>query len=188
MKFDNTMARLLPSLISLFIILLPSSIAEGRKIGYKLPSKETVKEKAEKGSKGTFKVEIREEGQSINVNRDSIYSDTPSDARYSRENIKFTGFDKKLNSNSESFFITNKTQHLLTGVDLTIDYLTPDGRQLHKKFYHINCNIPVGETRKTDIKSWDTQRSFYYVKSAPTRADGSPFIVKFYPSAIYLKY
>ncbi|MDE6027755.1 MAG: hypothetical protein K2G23_06770, partial [Muribaculaceae bacterium] len=107
---------------------------------------------------------------------------------YSREDIEFSGYDKKLTSSSESFFVTNRSNRTITAIELTIDYLTLDGRQLNKKFHKIQCAIPPGETRMVDVKSWDTQHSFYYEKSAPARAAGTPFTVKFYPSAFYLKY
>lgn len=106
---------------------------------------------------------------------------------YRLEQVAFSGFDKPGNSSTESFFITNNTDRTLSGVTLYIEYLTPDGRQLHKQFLRLNCNIPAGQTRKTDIKSWDTQRSFHYEKSAPSRRS-APFAVRFDPVAFYLRF
>lgn len=106
---------------------------------------------------------------------------------YRLEQVVFSGFDKPGNSSTESFFITNNTDRTLSGVTLYIEYLTPDGRQLHKQFLRLNCNIPAGQTRKTDIKSWDTQRSFHYEKSAPSRRS-APFAVRFDPVAFYLRF
>lgn len=106
---------------------------------------------------------------------------------YTLDQIIFSGFDKPGNTSTESFFITNNTDRTLTGVSLYIEYLTPDGRQLHKQFLRLSCNIPPNETRKTDIRSWDTQRSFHYVKSAPSRRS-APFTVRFDPVAYYLRF
>lgn len=152
-------------------MLLPLSAA-ARKTGYRLPSKETAKEKRAMKEAATFRVLISD---------DTL-------ARYSRRNILFSGYEKKLHSARESFFITNRTDHVIISVELSIEYLTPDGRQLNRKFHNIPCNIPPGETRMVDIKSWDTQRAFYYQPSEPARASGAPFIVKFTPIALSLKY
>lgn len=107
---------------------------------------------------------------------------------YRLDQVVFAGFDKNRNSSVESFFITNNTDRTLTGITLYIEYLTPEGRQLHKKFVKLSCRIPAGETRKADIKSWDTQRSFYYIKSNPGRSGGTPFDVRFDPVAYYLSF
>lgn len=107
---------------------------------------------------------------------------------YRLDQIVFTGFDKNQNSSKESFFIINNTDRVLTSATLYIEYLTLDGRQLHKRFVRLSCNIPPGETRKADIPTWDTQRSFYYHKSAPSKRKGNPFEVRFDPIAYYLRF
>lgn len=163
-------------LIKYFLIFSSLSIffhAEARKIGYRFTAKESKEEKREKMREGTFRIDD---------------SENEPDAKYSLNQVTFSGFDKKLNSGNESFFITNGTDRIMSSIMLDIEYLTPDGRQLHKQFHELKCNLPPGETRKFDIKSWDTQHSFYYVKSAPEKAKGSPFIVRFYPLAFYLRY
>lgn len=106
---------------------------------------------------------------------------------YRLDQIVFSGFDKPGSSSSESFFITNNTDRILSGVSMYIEYLTPDGRQLHKRWVRLNCSVPPGETRKADIKSWDTQRAFHYAESAPGR-HSSPFSVKFDPVAVFLRF
>lgn len=107
---------------------------------------------------------------------------------YTLRQITFTGFDKPQNSSTETFFITNNTDRTLTGVNLYIDYRMPDGRQLHKRFMRLTCDIPPGETRKTDIESWDRQRSFYFTGSTRGRNSGTPFTVTFDPVAYYLRF
>lgn len=106
---------------------------------------------------------------------------------YTISQIAFSGFDKPGSSPMESFFITNRTDRTMSGVSLYIEYLTPDGRQLHKRYVKLDCNIPAGETRKCDIKSWDTQRSFHYELSRASRRS-SPFTVRFDPVAFYLRF
>ncbi len=106
---------------------------------------------------------------------------------YTISQIAFSGFDKPGSSPMESFFITNRTDRTMSGVSLYIEYLTPDGRQLHKRYVKLACYIPAGETRKCDIKSWDTQRSFHYELSRASRRS-SPFTVRFDPVAFYLRF
>lgn len=106
---------------------------------------------------------------------------------YTISQIAFSGFDKPGASSMESFFITNHTDRTMSGITLYIEYLTPDDRQLHKRYVKLDCNIPAGETRKCDIKSWDTQRSFHYELSAASRRS-SPFTVRFDPVAFYLRF
>ena len=158
-----------------FLFLLSLSLpSEARKVSLNLSASETKEEQEEQEmTAGSFMV--ASQCESCNNG-------------YRIDQVTFAGFDKKINSSMESFFITNHTDRTLTAIALYIDYLTPDGRQLHKKYYKLACNIPPGETRKADIKSWDTQHSFYYVKSAPPKGGGSPFTVKFDPIAYYLRF
>jgi hypothetical protein len=96
----------------------------------------------------------------------------------SLSDITFSGFDKPATSLKESFFVVNNTDCTLAGMKLEIEYLTTDGRQLHKRELDLKCDIPSGETRKIDVKSWDTQKSFRYYKSAESRKSAMPFKVK----------
>lgn len=164
------MRRIIPIFIA---VLLLCGSAAGRKVSLKLSAdKEDRKETPEKMVKGSFMVS----SQCPDCNNG-----------YRLDQITFSGFDKPGDSSQESFFITNNTDRTMTGVTLYIEYLTPDGRQLHKQFLRLSCSIPPHETRKTDIRSWDTQRSFHYEKSAPTRRS-APFAVRFDPVAYYLRF
>lgn len=107
---------------------------------------------------------------------------------YRLDQIVFTGFDKTLRNGKESFFIINKTDRVLTGVTLYIDYRTPDGRQLTKRLLKLSCAIPPGETRKADVPTFDTQHSFFYVDSERPKRGGNPFTVTFDPVAFYLQF
>lgn len=107
---------------------------------------------------------------------------------YSVEQLVFSGFDKPLSSVRESFFITNTTDCRLINLNIDIEYITLDSMQLHKRTVEIPCDIPPGETRKIDIKSWDNQKSFYYYKSAKPRRNATSFDVRFYPISITLQF
>ena len=92
--------------------------------------------------------------------------------------IRFYGFDKTATSGVESFFISNGLDEAISRLEIEITYSDMKGRQLHKRTAGIDCDIPAGETKRTDIKSWDTQKSFYYYRSAKPRRQATPFKVK----------
>lgn len=107
---------------------------------------------------------------------------------YRIDQISFSGFEKPQSSSLESFFITNSTDRTITGVTLYIEYLDAEERQLHKRFLRLSCDIPSGETRRAELKSWDKQNTFYYRDSAPSRRGGAPFTVRFDPVAYWLRF
>ncbi|MDE7180207.1 MAG: hypothetical protein K2N88_03300 [Muribaculaceae bacterium] len=108
---------------------------------------------------------------------------------YRLEQVRFSGYDKPRTSAVETFFITNNTDRMLTGISLYIDYRMPDGRQLHKRYYSLRCAVPPGETRMAEIPSWDRQKSFVYERSADSpKRPGTPFTVTFDPVAYYLSW
>ena len=92
--------------------------------------------------------------------------------------IRFYGFDKTVGSNTESFFISNGLKEALYGLEIRLTYTDMKGRQLHRRTVSIDTSIPAGETLRTDIKSWDTQKSFYYHKSIKPKRQATPFDVK----------
>lgn len=93
------------------------------------------------------------------------------------DNVHFYGFDKTINSSSESFFISNSLDSTLKSLKIDISYLDMHGRQLHKRMVEFDCDIPPGETRRQDIKSWDIQKAFYYHQSAKPHRQATPFKV-----------
>lgn len=93
--------------------------------------------------------------------------------------LTFTGYDKKPAAATETFFIGNGSDQNLKMVELEITYLTPDGKQLHKRTVEIEQWLPSGETRKIDIPSWDKQKSFHYVKSPAGKSGSAPYTVRF---------
>ncbi|MDE7381250.1 MAG: hypothetical protein K2N03_03880, partial [Muribaculaceae bacterium] len=100
--------------------------------------------------------------------------------------IILSGYDKHASSSVESFFISNKSDHNISGITLDINYLTPDNRQLHKRTEEIILYIPAGETRMAEIKSWDKQKSFHYIKSQPSRKPSSPYKVTITPLSVLI--
>ncbi|MDE6342806.1 MAG: hypothetical protein K2K93_10850, partial [Muribaculaceae bacterium] len=92
--------------------------------------------------------------------------------------IRFYGFDKTATSGVESFFIINGLDSTLMKIGVDILYLDMKGRELHRRECLIDCTVPARETRRVDVKTWDTQRSFYYHKSARPKRQATPFDVK----------
>ncbi|MDE5871166.1 MAG: hypothetical protein K2H22_04360 [Muribaculaceae bacterium] len=92
--------------------------------------------------------------------------------------IRFYGFDKTITSNIESFFISNGLDEAIGEMEIVITYVDMKGRQLHKRKVSLECDLPSGETRRYDIKSWDTQKSFYYHKSVRPKRQATPFDVR----------
>ena len=105
----------------------------------------------------------------------SMESDSIAFCDSVRPFIRFYGYDKTVTSNIESFFISNGLDMDINGMDLIITYTDMKGRQLHKRTVHLDCKLPAGETQRQDIKSWDTQKSFYYHKSVKPKRQATPF-------------
>ena len=92
--------------------------------------------------------------------------------------IRFSGFDKGLLSSKESFFVTNRTQDILTSFTVEIVYRNLQDEMLHSRTVSHNIEIPSGETRRVDIPSWDIQKQFYYFRTSPLpKRQATPFKV-----------
>lgn len=139
--------------------------AAARKIRSKMPVKNST-------AISSGKEKMPEEGIII------CESDSTDNISKIADKIRFYGFDKTANSSTESFFISNRTDSTLRKVILDILYLDMQGRQLHRRDVRFECEIPCGETKRQDVKSWDTQKSFYYYQSAKPRRQATPFKVK----------
>ena len=103
-----------------------------------------------------------------------------------RPAIRFYGFDKTLGSTMESFFISNGLDYEIKGMEIQITYSDMKGRQLHKRNVSLECVIPPKETMRTDIKSWDTQKSFYFHQSAKPKRQATPFTAKIELISIFI--
>lgn len=93
--------------------------------------------------------------------------------------LNFVGYDKKTGSAKETFFVDNGTDINISSFELEISYYNSAGKQIHKRKVEINQVIPAGESRMVDIPSWDTQKSFHYVKSTASSKGSTPYTVRF---------
>lgn len=159
--------RILPMLATAIMtstIFATSIGADARKIRTKLPVKY---------------VEAKSDMESPEPGGRIIINENDSAGIFDRINakIRFYGFDKTVGASKESFFIINGSDTTLTSAIVEITYFDMHRRQLHQATMPIDCIIPAGETRRVDIKSWDTQKSFYFHQSAKPRRQATPFDV-----------
>lgn len=96
------------------------------------------------------------------------------------------GYDKPLRSRRETVFVANYSGHDITALSFTTQYIDSKGRQFHQEKRRVRADIPAGATRKIDYKSWDTQMSFYYIGSRPSRATGTPYRVRLSVDTIFV--
>ncbi len=179
-----------PLLVMMAYVLVPTHhLMHAQKIGYKLKITDKSRQKDKNNQDNDLNAKGTPDDPEMTSGSFMVASQCPTcNNGYKLDQIVFTGFDKNQGNSQESFFIINNTDRRLTGVALYIDYRTLDGRQLNKQYLKLACDIPPGETRKVDIKSWDTQKSFYYYKSKPSKHRGNPFDIKFDPICYYLSF
>lgn len=119
-----------------------------------------------------------EEEKSLKLPGISMSSDSATFVNRIRPAVRFYGFDKTVTSNMESFFISNSLDSTLNGLEVRITYTDLKGRQLNKRDVRLDCEVPPHETIRTDIKSWDTQKSFYFHRSVQPKRQATPFDVR----------
>lgn len=177
-----------------FIILLSTlcqPLLHGQKRGYRLKvqSEKNYKQKEnrysvnEHDNYGQSDSDEKEDSLSFYVN----INDTTASSTKLFQLIHFAGYDKNQSSNKESFFVSNNSKYSLLKIKIEIEYLTIDGRQLHKRLLSKDLFITANETRKIDIPSWDTQKSFYYFRSQPARHPGNSYKVRIHPLQLTFK-
>lgn len=96
-----------------------------------------------------------------------------------RNKVTFLAYDKKASSSKETFFIKNDSGVYLYNLKVEISYFNTSGNLIHKRIVDFISNCPENETRKIDIPSWDTQKSFHYVNSMAASKGSTPYTVKF---------
>lgn len=93
--------------------------------------------------------------------------------------FKFSGYEKTLRSSKESFYITNSSDSVISGVVVSIEYLDLKGRQLDKRTATIRLELAPGDTRRADLRAWDSQKVMYYYRSPKPRvAQATPYKVR----------
>lgn len=155
--------KLFPLLIAI-ILLAPASVAaQSRRVKTKI---KVAKEAIVPGS--------------ITVTRD----DTISGHLVSK--VEISGYQKPAGSDKETFSVTNNTDKTLVAIEMNLEYLTPEGEQIHKRKVKADCDVPPGETRVVDLRSWDRQRSWYYLHGQKPRKQARPYTVLITPLTLHL--
>ncbi|MDE6009181.1 MAG: hypothetical protein K2G90_08245 [Muribaculaceae bacterium] len=176
--------------VAVALILIFTQKADGKKIRQRLKVT-TEKSASTKSNRKTIKTDsIDERGKKWQkLSADSIVfigNDVDSIIRFIPSSIKFAGYDKQATSRRETFHVINESAADLKKALIEIIYKDMKGRMLHKRKVNVVCDVPSGETRITDIPTWDTQFSFYYYLSNKPRRIASPYMVEFHPLYFYV--
>lgn len=94
------------------------------------------------------------------------------------DSVSLAGYDKKLRSTRETFFLVNRSCHHLLHVNLTFVYYDLRGQMLHSATVGVDCDIPPGETRQLSVPAWDVQHLYFYRDSPAPRVPATPYTVR----------
>lgn len=165
---------------TLLTIILMSVISFFPSYGKKIKNSFSI-EKELKVKKGNLS---SSEGRKVEIS-DSIFNERKD--LESLSNVSFAGYNKEVNSPSESFIIINSSDHIIKGFEVKIDYLDIKDRKIHSRNITEHFNVPAGETRHIDVKSWDNQRVYYYYLGNEPKKVATPYKVSFTPIAYWIE-
>lgn len=103
------------------------------------------------------------------------------------DDVTFAGYDKQASASAEDFLFVNNTGATVAGISIRIDYADMSGRMLHSRTVTTQCQVPPGETRKIEIKTWDRQHSYYYYLGNEPRRVATPYKVAITPLYLWLE-
>lgn len=134
-------------------------------------------------------------GSEIILNASTLQNDSTnigeweniSSINFTHETIRFSGYEKEVNSNKETFLITNKSPLPIIRIKFEIIYKDKSNRMLHSREITKECNIPSQETRKIDIPSWDSQHTYYYYLGNQPKKIATPYKVEIIPLSIWIE-
>ena len=103
--------------------------------------------------------------------------------------VAVSGYEKPLRASKETVLVTNlDSLRTLDELTLQIEYLTPDGRMLHKRTVTVYPLVAPGETRLVTFPTWDVNRLFYYHLNVPrTNSQATPYTVTLTPATALLR-
>lgn len=91
------------------------------------------------------------------------------------DKIKFYGYEKTVNATKETLFVKNLTDSSFNELKFTITYFDTDGRKLHSRQINHRVELSPNDIRRIDFRSWDTQKSFYYVRGTHPKKSATPY-------------
>lgn len=92
-----------------------------------------------------------------------------------REFVRFSRFEKAISSAKETFLITNRGSSQINSIRVRIDYYTMRGEMIHSREISREVSVPGGATRMVEIRSFDSQKSFYHHTNTRPRREATPF-------------
>lgn len=166
--------------LTVFILLSYGNETYGRKI--------RTTHKIEKNSKGKTgektKTADKLESGSKHGKTQCEAIECPDSVAFDKSSVSFSGYDKPVSSSKESFLVTNNNSKAIEALEIKITYLDMKDRMLHSRIVNVSCYVPAGETRKADISSWDTQKTYYYYLGPSPKRVATPYKVKITPVRI----
>ena len=169
------------SLLLAGIIILSTLHMEARRIKESFKIEKKKKSETKKTSEEITGLEIILDNERQGPFPDTISPDYKRDYA-----VTFAGYDKEHNSSVESFMLVNSGEKGINGFEVKIDYLDMKGRMLHSRTIKQACFVPPQQTRRFDIKSWDTQHTYYYYLGNTPKRVATPFLVEFTPLKIWI--
>ena len=133
----------------------------------------------------TTRTNLKPKSESVKLS--TVKSDLTVVDSVSTDSVEVRGFDKPLYSVKETFLVTNKLSRRISSITLTINYIDTANRVFNSRTVTVDCSIPSGTTRQLSIKSFDTQKSYYYIRSRRPRAQSTPFQVAITVDSVTLK-
>lgn len=133
----------------------------------------------------TTRTNLKPKSESVKLS--TVKSDLTVIDSVSTDSVEVRGFDKPLYSVKETFLVTNKLSRRISSITLTINYIDIADRVFNSRTVTVDCSIPSGTTRQLSIKSFDTQKSYYYIRSRRPRAQSAPFQVAITVDSVALK-
>lgn len=101
--------------------------------------------------------------------------------------VHFAGYEKEVNSALESYILVNPSRFNIKGYEVRIDYFDLQKRMIHSRVVKEIGDVPKGETRRLDIKSWDKQHTFFYYLGNEPKKVATPFHVSFTPLKYWIE-
>lgn len=106
-------------------------------------------------------------------------ADSAAVAAVDQHAITLRGFTKRASDAKESFLVTNNTDHRISAIRITLRYTTIGGDMIHERTIAVPIMLNPGETQLATVKTFDTQRQFYYYAGQKPRKAATPFQVAY---------
>lgn len=129
--------------------------------------------------KVTTKLRVPKQELNEPKEKQCIYPKNEKEFRKVVDHLTFMGYDKKTSASKETFFVDNGSDENISSIEIEISYFNKEGKLIHKRTVDLEQEFPSKETRKVDIQSWDSQKSFHYINSVSSPKGSTPYTVKF---------